>query len=93
LKLLFERTIKGTRKTPESASAPDRVIRTVLPLLKAFMAVEPGATERATVSLTLPLSVTEPRFVWVSALVGMRNATPMSVKTQHFSPGHLGGIG
>jgi len=90
LKSLFERTIKGTRTTGESPL--DKLIRTVLPVCTTCNAVESGAIESATVLLTLPVNVTEPRFVCVSAVGGMRNTTPMSVRRQHFSPGHLAGI-
>ena len=46
------------------ALLPEKVIRTVLPLLSTFASTSPsielGATDRATVSLTVALSVTEP---------------------------------
>jgi len=39
LKLVFERTIKGTRMTGDAAPVPDNVIRTVLPLLTTSMSI------------------------------------------------------
>jgi len=39
LKLVFERTSKGTRITGNSAFVLDKVSRTVLPLLKTFISI------------------------------------------------------
>jgi hypothetical protein len=62
LKLLFERTSKGTRITGACESSLDKVIRRVLPVLTTFTAAEPelksGSTDSATVSLTLPFKIT-----------------------------------
>jgi hypothetical protein len=67
LKPLFERTSKGTRITGDSAPVPDNVKRTVLPLvapsIPALPSMELGKTERATVWLTVPRSITELFFV------------------------------
>ena len=66
LKLLFERTTKGTRMTGDPAPLPENVIRKVPPLLTTFtlLSAKPGPTERATTSLTVPDSVT----VWAFTL-------------------------
>jgi hypothetical protein len=61
LKLVFERTSKGTRITGSFLSSTVKVICTLLPPLFTtctLFSLKVGATESATVSLTLPLNVT-----------------------------------
>jgi hypothetical protein len=75
LKPLFERTSKGTRITGEPVL--DNVIRTVLPVLTTSASIEFSGTERATVSLTWPVSVTE---LCAFTPAGTKIPTAMSVR-------------
>jgi len=84
LKLLFERTSKGTRiTTAPFAPLDDKVIRTVFPLLITSASTSPlekfGRTESATVSLTVACNVTRP--VCAFAAAGRTSINAVSVKT------------
>jgi len=77
LKLLFERNSKGKRMT---GSSPDKVIRTVLTptfVISTPLALKVGATESATVALTLPVNVAE---FCAATLAEAINDTAKSVK-------------
>jgi len=80
LKLVFERTSKGTRITGSFVSSIGKVNRTVLPPLLitcTLLALEVGATESTTVSLTVALNVTA---LCAAIVAGTAHSTASSVK-------------
>jgi len=79
---VFERTSKGTRTTGDPASVPDNTSRTLLPLFApSILRLRFGRTERTTVSLTAPLSITELSFVCAETPAETNSNTPISMKT------------
>jgi hypothetical protein len=80
LKLVFERTSRGTRITGSFLSSTAKVICTVLPPLFTtctLFSLNVGATESVTVSLTLPVNVTE---LCAATLAGTTHNSASSVK-------------
>jgi hypothetical protein len=80
LKLVFDRTSKGTRTTGSVASSIGKVTRTVFPPLLTtcpLLAPAAGATESTMVSLTVPLNVTE---LCAAIVAGTRHNIASSVK-------------